>query len=148
MTKHRVKRVCTRPFRDVGFADRNSASRFELCDGGIGGARHVGSKNWRAIGCFDTGQVVVIFHREGQSPECSPFGHGNLVFCQLRGPVMSGFQTQGRQCINDRIHRGDSLCNGIEYIERRKITTVQLAADFARAERNEFVVVHGVFIPE
>jgi hypothetical protein len=66
----------------------------------------------------------------------------------LHGPVMSDFQAQGRQCINDRIHRGDSLCNGIEYIERRKITTVQLAADFARAERNEFVVVHRGFMPE
>ena len=61
---------------------------------------------------------------------------------------MSGFQAQGRQCINDRIHISDSLRNGIEYIERRKITPVQLAADFAGAERNEFVVVHSVVIPD
>ncbi len=97
---------------------------------------------------FGNGPGLCILAPGGAVPECSPFGHGHLGFCQLHGPVMSDFQAQGRQCINDRIHRGDSFCNGIEYIERRKITTVQLAADFARAERNEFVVVHSMVMSE
>ena len=125
----------------VRLGDDDAALALDALHHRMRSRRYVIAEDRRAIGRAHAGDVGQVLDRHRQPGEPAGFAFGvapGAVHQPLR-MIARAVETQGRQGIHRRLHRGDARGRGVDQIERRNLPPPQSGNRFGRGQAGQFV---------